>query len=143
MSEFVERLNELMQINGFNQVALEKVSGIRHTNISDFLSGKHLPSYDNIIKLSEVFNCSIDFLLGKAEFSSEESFYSPPTFSIRLRQILKENGVSQEKLKKDLNVSGSVLYKWLKGTNKPSAESLIALSNYFDCSIDYLIGRTR
>lgn len=140
--EFVERLKELMMIGGYNQVSLGKLTGIQHTNLSDFLSAKHLPSYDNLLKLSAAFNCTIEYLLGRTDFS-EEKLHPPYVFSLRLRQILKDNNISQEKLKRDLKISGSVLFKWLSGKNKPSTESLVRLADYFDCSIDYLIGTIR
>lgn len=142
MSEFVERLKELMQLSGYNQVQLGKLASITHTNISDFLSEKHLPSYDNLIKLCTIFNCSIEYLLGRTDFS-EEKLYLVEDFPTRLRQILKENKVSQEKLKRELKISGSVLFKWITGRNKPSTVNLIRLADYFDCTIDYLLGRTK
>jgi len=55
---------------------------------------------------------------------------------------LKELKISQEQLKRDLNVSSSVIYKWISGKSEPSTTSLIRLACYFECSVDYLIGRT-
>ena len=84
-----------------------------------------------------------DYLLGLDEIHTEEKLFVPQEFSTRLRAVLKEKGVSGEKLKRDLSLSGSVLFKWLSGKAQPSAHSLTALAKYFDCSIDYLIGRRK
>ncbi|MBQ8685831.1 MAG: helix-turn-helix transcriptional regulator, partial [Clostridia bacterium] len=128
---------------GFNQTSLAEATGIEHTNISDFLADIHMPSYDNFVRLLYAFRCSADYLLGETEIHTEEPLHEALPFHERLRFILKSHGISQEKLKRDLPVSSSVVYKWLKGISRPSMERLIALARYFGCSIDYLIGRTR
>ncbi len=143
MSKLSERLKEYMDERGFHQLALERETGIRHTNVSDYLSGKHLPSYAHLLALAELFDCSIDYLLGLTELPSEEKLLPALPFDKRLRALLNECGISQERLKRELPVSASVLYKWLSGKSQPSAESLIRLANYLDFSVDYLIGRIR
>ena len=143
MATFSERLKEFMQEKELTQTALGEQTGIQSTNVSDFLSGKHTPSYKNLTKLLYFFNCSADYLLGRKDLPREEPFHELPPFHERLRAILIEQKTSQEKLKRELRVSGSVLYKWLSGKSQPSVESLILLADYFDISIDYLIGRIR
>lgn len=143
MSKLSIRMKEYMQELGFNQTTLSEKTGIEHTNISDFLADIHKPSFPNFVKLLYAFNCSADYLLGRTEIHTEETLYEVLPFSTRLRALLKEYGVSQERLKRELPVSSSVIYKWLKGISQPTTDSLISLANYFDCSIDYLIGRVR
>lgn len=82
-------------------------------------------------------------MLGRTDIPTEEPLHPVPPFGERLRFILESFAVSQEKLKRELPVSGSVLYRWLSGKNQPSTESLIRLADYFGCSVDYLIGRIR
>ena len=143
MSKFSERLKECMQELGVNQSQLAERTGIQHTNISDFLSNKHLPSYENLMKLLQTFDCSADYLLGLTEIHTEEKLYPPLLFSERLRFLLQNYQISQERLKRELPVSGSVLYKWVSGKSTPSTESLLRLANYFQCPVDYLLGRIR
>ena len=126
-----------------SQTALAEKTGIVHTNISDFLAGKHAPSFENLVLLLYAFECSADYLLGKTDIHSEEPLHPVLPFAERLRFLLQSHGIPQERLKRELPVSGSVLYKWLTGKNQPSAESLLRLADYFGCSVDYLIGRTR
>ena len=57
--------------------------------------------------------------------------------------ILKERKITQAKLIRDLSISSAVPYKWLSGINEPSIENLIRLAEYFECSVDYLIGRVK
>lgn len=143
MLNFVERLKELMKDESLSKIELSRKTGIIHTTISGIYSGKHSPNYNSFIKIMLFFDCSADYLLGKDEIHTEEKLYNPQPFSLRLREMLKEKSISQEKLKRDLNLSGSVLYKWLSNKAQPSMHSLVELSKYFDCSVDYLIGRRK
>ena len=143
MSNFVERAKELMADEGLNLIELSRKTGIIHTTLSGLISGKHSPNYKSVVKIMECFNCSADYLLGIDEIHTEEKLFPPTIFSENLRKILKEKGVSQEKLKRDLCLSGSVLYKWISAKALPNVHSLTTLSKYFDCSVDYLIGRRK
>ena len=126
-----------------NQQSLESASGVHHSNISDYLSGKTMPSFETLTKLLYFFNCSADYLLGEVEIPTEEKLFPVIPFSVRFKEILANKKISQEKLRKDLNISSSVMYKWTSGSCNPTATSLIRIAKYLDCSIDYLIGRLR
>ena len=143
MSKLSERIKEYLQELEINQLEFSRRTGIQHSNISDFLNEKHTPSYKNFVKLLYEFNCSADYLLGISDIHTEETLYPVFEFSTRFREVLKINHVSQERLKRELNVSGSVLYKWLTGKSLPSIDYLIILAKYFHYSVDYLLGRVR
>ena len=141
MSKLPERLKELMQEANLSQVALAEKTGIRNTNISDFLADIHLPSYDNFLRLLYFFDCSADYLVGLDDLHTNEPLHTAPPFHDRLRFLLKKHGVSQGKLQRELPVSSSGLYGWISGTKQPALPSLLRLCEYLDCSLDYLIGR--
>ena len=143
MSNFKERLTEFMQDFAITQAKLEETTGIPQSTTSDYISGICTPTYTSLVKLLYFFNCSADYLLGRTEFPTEEKLLPVLPFNERLRAILKEKKISQEKLKRDLNISSSVIYKWTSGKNQPTTNSLIKLADYLDCSVDYLIGRLR
>lgn len=50
--------------------------------------------------------------------------------------------MSQEQLAAVLNISPAAVSKWERNLAKPSIEMLWALADFFDCSIDQLVGRT-
>jgi len=62
-------------------------------------------------------------------------------FSQRLSILIEEKGITAYRLRKDLKLSNSIVTYWMDGTRLPNGESLIKLANYFDVSIDYLVGR--
>lgn len=60
-------------------------------------------------------------------------------FGENLQRLRKGKGMSQEKLAEILEVSRQAISKWESNAAYPETEKLIALSNLFGVSIDYLI----
>ena len=50
--------------------------------------------------------------------------------------------MTQEQLAEALSVSPSAVRSWESGTTKPGPHQLLAMSDIFGCSTDYLLGRT-
>lgn len=61
---------------------------------------------------------------------------------MRLREIRRAKGISQLKLAMDLNTSQNTISRYETGEREPGIKELIRLANYFNVSVDYLIGRT-
>ena|GEM_PF-3060904 len=61
-------------------------------------------------------------------------------FSERFKELREKTGMSQRELAKELNVSHAAIGRWESGARKPDAESLYKLSQYFEVSIEYLMG---
>ena len=59
--------------------------------------------------------------------------------SEKIYKLRKNSGLSQEQLAEQLNVSRQAISKWEQGTAIPESEKLIAISNYFGVSVDYLL----
>ena len=57
-------------------------------------------------------------------------------------QLLQSKSITAYKLSQDTGIPQSALSHYKAGTKLPSAENLCILSEYFNCSIDYLLGRT-
>ncbi len=60
-------------------------------------------------------------------------------FAQKLTNLRIQRGYSQEKLAEKLYVSRQAVSKWEVGTTLPETEKIIAISNFFDVSIDYLL----
>lgn len=59
--------------------------------------------------------------------------------SEKLYMLRKRSGLSQEQLAEQLNVSRQAISKWESGTSIPESDKLIAVSQYFQVSVDYLL----
>nr|DAT43088.1 MAG TPA: repressor protein [Bacteriophage sp.] len=62
-----------------------------------------------------------------------------PTFE-KIKQLAKGRGITLTQLEENLGYSRNTLYK-LK-TQKPNAERIAEIADYFHVSTDYLLGRT-
>lgn len=60
----------------------------------------------------------------------------------RLQQLRHQRGISQEELANALNVSRQAVSKWESAQAQPELEKLLALSNFFQVSTDYLLKGT-
>ena len=63
-------------------------------------------------------------------------------FSQRLYQLRSSKKVSREQLAEALDVSYHSISKMEKAQRAASIEVLYALADYFDVSLDYLVGRS-
>ena len=60
---------------------------------------------------------------------------------MRIKELREEKGLSQSALASEINTSQRNIGRWENGENEPTYSQLIKLSDFFECSIDYLIGR--
>ncbi len=61
-------------------------------------------------------------------------------FGRRLKELRKENKMTQKELGDAINVTKVSICCYEKGTRVPSLETLIDISNLFKVDLDYLIG---
>ena len=59
----------------------------------------------------------------------------------RLKQLRIEHSKTLAQIAKALNLTTSAYAHYEQGIREPNITTLIKIANYFDCSIDYLIGR--
>jgi len=60
---------------------------------------------------------------------------------LKILELRKEKGVTQTELGNAIGVGAYTISKWERGKFVPDIDSIIALADYFECSIDYLVGR--
>lgn len=69
---FAERLKELRKQAHLTQVELAKRLGIGQSSYADWERGKKKPTQENLVKIAQVLNVSIDYLVGNSEEKSDE-----------------------------------------------------------------------
>lgn len=62
---------------------------------------------------------------------------------LRIAEVRKSRGLLQEEVAKEIGIDRSTVAKWETGKAKPKADTLIALSALFNCTIDELLGNER
>ncbi len=60
----------------------------------------------------------------------------------RLKELRKERGISQLKLAMDLNMAQNTISRYENEQREADYETLVLFGEYFNVSVDYLLGRT-
>lgn len=141
MSKFSENLKELMIEKDINAPALAKELGIAPTTVCNYLRGTEIPYLSVLTLIADYFQCPTDYLLGLIEHWEIKSYKKRPNFSDRLSFLLQRAQITKYRLEKDTGFTEKTVNRWHNGKTEPSAESLIRLAKYFECSVDFIIGR--
>lgn len=75
---FGNNLKKIRQENEMTQEELAKKINTSRSNIANYENDKNMPSIEILNKLSEIFNCSIDYLLGKSDVRNPEELKKVP-----------------------------------------------------------------
>ena len=60
----------------------------------------------------------------------------------RLKELRKDRKISQVKLAMDLNLTQNSISRYENGEREADYDTLVAIADYFNVSVDYLLGRT-
>lgn len=82
MQTFAERLISLREDKGWKKKELAEKLHVRDSMISQYESGRCMPSYDVIITIARLFHVSVDYLL----CGSAEAFPSSDVFVAQISQ---------------------------------------------------------
>ena len=63
-------------------------------------------------------------------------------FSVRLRELRENSGLSQKKLAEVLHTTNSSVCDWERGRAEPSLKTVVDIADCFGVSCDYLLGKT-
>lgn len=67
------RLREIRNQKGYSQVEIAKILGISQPAYANYERGARQADYNTLSKLAEIFGCSIDYLLGRTSYSSQQN----------------------------------------------------------------------
>lgn len=143
---FIEQLEYLMKKQNVTSKYLSETLGIGKNSIKYWKDNGNIPNGEILKSLSNFFGVSVDYLLGKSEIphaaSSSMDSNSVIAFCDRLKQLIINKGLLRSEFIEDFGLSPDIFDCWDKGENSPDLALLNRLSEYFDVSIDYLLGKT-
>lgn len=143
MDKFGIRFKEERKKKNLTQQGLASLFHLDKSSISRYENGHQVPEMETLIKLSNFFEVSIDYLLGKTDNRNSDTDLEVSVgdnFGKRLKQLMDSRNISAMKLSEDLNIHRGSLSNWETGKRKPDSEMLLKIANYFDVSVDYLLG---
>ena len=138
---FSEQLKELLFDKNVTPELLSHKLNIDLSLIYKWQRNQSVPSLDNIIKLSDYFESSIDFIAGRKEQNYYSKHKKTVPFKERLQKIISNSGLSNYAFGKKYSIPRTTLWHWIHGNSAPLLDSLIKLADLLDVTIDYLVGR--
>ena len=63
-------------------------------------------------------------------------------FTENLRDLMFDNNLSQKDLADNTGIERASICNYLKGNCMPNLKAVITLAEYFNCSVDFLIGKS-
>lgn len=147
---FTEKFVQILQERQLTAYKVAKETGISQGLMGEYKKGIKLPTLHNLIKIANYLNCSIDYLLdqtdnkvseqmGSIEYNSAQT--NDTMFWERFFNLCMKHNTKPLPTVKALSIAAGNITKWKNGTI-PNGETLIKIADYFDCSVDYLLGRT-
>ena len=62
-------------------------------------------------------------------------------FRQRLRQLREKKRISRKVLSELCGLSSDAVRRYERGESEPTLHSIVAIAEYFEVSVDYLVGR--
>ena len=139
---FQNRITELVEDCEVKKSELPNLIGVDYRSLSNALNYGIIPTPRILIRIADYFNVSIKYLLGTSndEYFSKSKVKSD--FKTSFDFLCKENNITFYKVSKDLHFDQSYITRWFNKNYLPSLELLDLISDYFEVSVDYLLGRT-
>jgi len=140
--------NKMKDIRDYYEISQKEVAEI--LNIARSTYNQYEQQYD-IIPIKHLnhfcnhFHISIDYVFNltlEKRYIDEIEEISTKISSQRLKELRKENNLTQMKLAEQLNIANTMLCEYEKGHFLISTATLYALSKNFQISSDYLLGKT-
>lgn len=72
--DFQENIKNLRKEYNMSQEELAKRLGIARSSVANYENGQNFPNMNVLLKIADVFNCSVDYLIGNSQFKNYKSF---------------------------------------------------------------------
>lgn len=141
LADFSERLIELMSEKDLDAVQLAKNVLVHRNSIYRYLAATKVPTLDNALKLTNYFNCSLEYLFGRTDSNYKHVTKNIPPFSERLRFLFKCFDSNEYQMTRATKISRSSSYDWLSGKRIPSIDNIAKIADFYGCTLDFVIGR--
>ena len=134
-------LNKLMEEKKISEETVMNICGVGENTVYRWKHLQAMPSFENYIKLAEVFEVSLDYLLGNT--SIKENDIKTYKVSNRIKALREINNYSIYKFHKVTGILERTIKKYeTNEMTKPRLATYLEFSNAFGVSLDYLLGFT-
>ena len=130
---------------GLTNVELAQILGISDSLYSRYEKEKQTIPIKHLNTLCNYFNCSIDYIFGfskNKEYPKSKKEINKDLMRNRLRELRKENKITQKELAISINVAASTISDYERKENIIATPFLYQICKKYNISADYLLGKT-
>lgn len=132
-----QRIRHLREDRDLTQARVAKMLDMSQTGYSKYETGENDIPTAVLIRLSEFYHVSTDYLLGLTDQLPGE-----PLFLARIRLLREEHDWTQQQVANRLHVYRRTYDAYEAGVTDVPVEILIALARLYNVSTDYLLGES-
>lgn len=85
-----ENLRFLREEKGYSLKEVEQNTGINNGNLSRYERNLNFPSIELCIRLADLYQISLDELVGRSEKTASSTYFHPETYSKEERQLIED-----------------------------------------------------
>lgn len=143
-----QRIIEIRQNSKMNKSEFARAIKMDNSRLGKIEKGEATPSLNEVIKISEIFNVSADYILKGTEQPKETTIvkdqeieYNPNhSFGQKLERFLDSKGLTITEFANSIEWSRGSIHNYLSGSSNPSYEFLIAFSQkYPEIDLDFFL----
>ena len=137
---FIELVSDL-EIKTKTEIA--STINITYATFSKIYNYGIFPTVPIIIRIADFFNVSIDYLIGNTDNDTFIKAERTKTFQERLYELRIESNIPTiYKLAELIHIHRNNIAQWNNHNSIPLICDVELIADYFNVSIDYLLGRT-
>lgn len=126
-----------------NKTDVASAIGITYATFSKLYNYGIVPTVPVLMRIADYFNISVDYLIGNTDIDAFVKSKNPTTFHKRLYDLRIENNIATVyKLAELIHIHRNNISQWYKNASIPLIDEVVLIADYFNVSIDYLLGRT-
>ena len=132
-----QRIRHLREDRDLTQARVAKMLDMSQTGYSKYETSENDIPTAVLIRLSELYHVSTDYLLGLTDQLPGE-----PLFLARIRLLREEHDWTQQQVANRLHIHRRTYDAYEAGATDVPVEILIALARLYNVSTDYLLGES-
>ena len=145
MDNFSERFKSLKLQMDVTYPQIAAHLGLTQRTVKGYASGEIKPDYYKLIALADYFGATLDYLVGNSPFpdySASEDLTPFPYLCERMKLLRVAKKMDIFDIAESLDISPRSYAGFEAGEVLPRLRTICLIADYFDVSIDYLIGRS-
>ena len=141
---YSKRIIELRDEKNLSQKEIAKYLEIDNSLYAKYEKEYEIIPIKHLNALYSYFDVSLDYLF---EFTNEKAYQNQneeiniSKMVTHLKELRKDNKITQEKLSKELNIARSALANYERGRNVIATPFLYTICKKYHISADYLLGK--